>query len=133
MKQVSEMYILGVKEGREVLDKHGLTLSIEERLANLNSTIKGFAASSPVGQMLRGERDFWKHQLSDVMKGKKMNSQTITTISQHRLTEGTVIKIVQLEDRKWRRFWFWVTLRPRPFREVPHIVCSVTGQNSFTI
>ncbi len=32
-------------------------------LDNLNRTIKGFAASSPVGQLLRGERDFWRGQI----------------------------------------------------------------------
>lgn len=62
MRTVSEMYIEGIKEGRASLERHGID-SAKEILANLNSTIKGFAASSPVGQILRGERDFWINQL----------------------------------------------------------------------
>ena len=61
--QVSHWYIEGIKEGRSLLDAQGTELvSVEERIINLMSTIKGFPASSPVGQMLRGELDFWKNQ-----------------------------------------------------------------------
>ena len=59
---VSEHYIEGIKEGRKALEKYGMEIAHDE-LRNLNSTIKGFSASTPVGQMLRGERDFWKNQL----------------------------------------------------------------------
>ena len=62
INQVSAMYIEGIKEGRSMLEKYGAAIAHEE-LDNLNRTIKGFAASSPVGQMLRGERDFWRNQL----------------------------------------------------------------------
>jgi len=62
MKQISEMYIEGIKEGRLMFEKYGID-DAKEILKNLNNTIKGFPASSPVGQMLRGERDFWKNQL----------------------------------------------------------------------
>lgn len=62
MADVSMYYIEGIKEGRASFDKHGISIARDE-LANLTSTIKGFAASSPVGQMLRGERDFWKNQI----------------------------------------------------------------------
>lgn len=61
METVSVHYINGIKEGREYMDKHGAS-DIVDILANLNSTIKGFPASTAVGQMLRGERDFWKNQ-----------------------------------------------------------------------
>lgn len=61
--EVSSYYIDGIKEGRAMFDKHGISVAADE-LSNLNSTIKGFTSSSPVGQMLRGERDFWKHQVS---------------------------------------------------------------------
>jgi len=62
MKQVSQYYLDGIKEGREIFNQSG-TVDALSRLDNLNSTIKGFAASSPVGQMLRGERDFWENQI----------------------------------------------------------------------
>lgn len=64
MIEVSPYYIEGIKDGRECLEKHGVeNFTPEERLANLKSTIKGFPASTPVGQMLRGERDFWINQV----------------------------------------------------------------------
>lgn len=64
MEEVSTYYIEGIKEGRACLEKHGVKdFTAEERLANLESAIKSFAASNPVGQMLRGERDFWKNQI----------------------------------------------------------------------
>lgn len=59
MRTVTAEYLMGIKEGREQLDK----ISPQEAIDNLNRTIKGFSASSPVGQMLRGERDFWRNQL----------------------------------------------------------------------
>jgi hypothetical protein len=65
MKTVSAEYLMGIKEGRSMLNKHGASIAQEE-LDNLNRTIKGFTASSPVGQMLRGERDFWVNQLKRV-------------------------------------------------------------------
>lgn len=58
MQTVSAEYLLGIKEGRERFNTYGAAIASDE-LDNLRSTIKGFAASSPVGQMLRGERDFW--------------------------------------------------------------------------
>jgi len=59
---VSEMYLEGIKEGRERLTKYGCDAN--EELASLNRTLRSFTASSPVGQMLRGERDFWRNQLN---------------------------------------------------------------------
>ena len=58
---VTAEYLLGVKEGRAMLEKHGADIALAE-IDNLNRTLKGFASSSPVGQMLRGERDFWMNQ-----------------------------------------------------------------------
>jgi len=64
MNAVSTYYIEGIKEGRTCLKKHGTeNFTAQERLDNLNSTIKGFSADTPVGQMLRGERDFWLNQI----------------------------------------------------------------------
>jgi hypothetical protein len=64
---VTSSYLDGIKEGRESFRQHGIAIAHEE-IRNLRETIKGFAASSPVGQMLRGELDFW---LNQVRKGEK--------------------------------------------------------------
>ena len=63
MQTVTQEYLMGIKEGREILKKYGTELiTIEERINNLKSTLKGFEKSSPVGQILLGELDFWKNQ-----------------------------------------------------------------------
>jgi hypothetical protein len=59
---VSEEYLMGIREGRDTLRRHGMDIAAQE-LDNLTRTCRMFAADSAVGQMLRGERDFWKHQL----------------------------------------------------------------------
>lgn len=59
---VSAHYIDGIKEGRAAFKQHGMSIAHQE-IDNLNRTIKGFDASSPVGQLLRGERDFWANQI----------------------------------------------------------------------
>ena len=64
MQTVTAEYIMGVKEGREILEKYGIeNFSVQEQIDNLKSTLKGFSKTSPVGQMLQGELDFWKNQL----------------------------------------------------------------------
>lgn len=67
MKTVTQEYLEGIKDGREVFKKEGLTYA-QDHINNLKETIKRFDASSPVGQMLRGERDFWVNQIK---KNKK--------------------------------------------------------------
>ncbi len=62
MKIVSIYYLEGIKEGRQTFERDGLAHADDE-LRNLNSTLKGFSADSPVAQMLRGERDFWLNQI----------------------------------------------------------------------
>lgn len=63
-KTISQAYILGIKEGRALL-KANPDFNRDDMMAildNIKSTLKmGFA--SDVAEMLRGERDFWKHQL----------------------------------------------------------------------
>lgn len=61
-------YLEGIREGRAVFRKEGMT-NAREHLDNLNATARTFAASSPVGQMLRGERDFWRNQVKKQGKG----------------------------------------------------------------
>lgn len=62
-KTVSDEYLMGIREGRESLRRCGMEVAQQE-LDNLTRTCRMFSASSAVGQYLRGERDFWKHQLS---------------------------------------------------------------------
>ena len=63
MQTVTQFYLDGIKEGRETLKKYGVELiTIQERINNLKSTLRGFSKASPVGQMLLGELDFWKLQ-----------------------------------------------------------------------
>lgn len=64
---VTQEYLEGIREGRAWLRAHG-SEDAALHLDNLNRTIKGFSASSPVGQRIRGERDFWRNQLK--AKGK---------------------------------------------------------------
>lgn len=61
-KPVTAEYLDGIREGRETFKLEGLTYA-REHIDNLTRTIAGFDASSPVGQLLRGERDFWRNQL----------------------------------------------------------------------
>lgn len=62
MKPVTDSYIDGIKEGREWLRLHGMD-DAADVLANVTATARQFDAQSPVGQILRGERDFWRNQL----------------------------------------------------------------------
>jgi hypothetical protein len=62
-KTVTSEYLMGIREGRETLRRYGLGVANAE-LANLNATIRMFGASNPVGQLLRGERDFWRNQIA---------------------------------------------------------------------
>jgi len=61
-RAVSAEYLEGIREGRAWLRKYGAG-DAAAVLDNLERTARTFAASSPVGQMLRGERDFWRNQL----------------------------------------------------------------------
>lgn len=63
MQTVTAEYLMGIQEGRELLRKYGTeSITIQDRIDNLKRTMKGFPASTPVGQMLRGELDFWRNQ-----------------------------------------------------------------------
>ena len=62
MKQVSQAYLDGILEGRAWFKQYGMDMA-HEHLANLERTAKSFDAQNPVGQMLRGERDYWRNKL----------------------------------------------------------------------
>ncbi len=63
METVNAIYLEGIREGRACLEKYGThDISIQDRIDNLRSTMRGFPASTPVGQLLRGELDFWLNQ-----------------------------------------------------------------------
>lgn len=57
---VTTEYLEGIREGRNWLRTNGSDDACAV-LRNLEATCEQFAASSPVGQMLRGERDFWRN------------------------------------------------------------------------
>jgi hypothetical protein len=66
MNTVTAVYLVGIREGRIVLRELGITCA-RDILAGLEENCCRFSAQSPVGQMMRGERDFWRNQ----MKGEK--------------------------------------------------------------
>jgi len=55
-------YLMGISEGREMLRRCGPGIARAE-FDNLTRTIRSFDSSSPVGQLLRGQRDFWRNQI----------------------------------------------------------------------
>jgi hypothetical protein len=55
-------YLMGISEGREMLRRCGPSIARAE-LDNLTRTIRLFDSSGPVGQLLRGQRDFWRNQI----------------------------------------------------------------------
>lgn len=59
---VTAEYCDGIAEGRVAFREHGITIAADT-LDTLNRLCRDFAASSPVGQLYRGERDFWRHQV----------------------------------------------------------------------
>lgn len=75
---VTAEYIAGITDARATLRRiqsgqdacysaAELHEFMRDELAGIERTIRaGYPASSPVGQMLRGERDFWRNQLRKV-------------------------------------------------------------------
>ena len=62
MNTIWQEYCDGVIEGRAIFKREGME-NARERLDTLNRLCKQFDAANPVGQLFRGERDFWKHKL----------------------------------------------------------------------
>lgn len=63
MPTVTAEYLEGIREGRKWWREFGIGHA-PEALASLTILCRSFDASNPVGQMYRGERDFWKGQLA---------------------------------------------------------------------
>jgi hypothetical protein len=71
---VSQYYLDGISEGRAMLNAWkaegmadtDLPALAQAHLDNIKRTARSFDAQSPVGQMLRGERDFWRNKLKQV-------------------------------------------------------------------
>jgi hypothetical protein len=63
MNTVSAAYIMGIKEGRKLLQSNPdfTREDIQVIISNIKSTLRGF--SGDVAEILRGERDFWINQL----------------------------------------------------------------------
>lgn len=62
MSTVSQEYLDGIKEGRATLKSEGGQFAADH-LGLLERLCRDFDAQSPVGQLLRGERDFWRNQV----------------------------------------------------------------------
>ena len=72
MKTVSESYLLGIREGRE------LFRSCQQRGENIAELAPGFAANAQaqlsrgfgpeMSALFRGERDFWRQQIRKLPK-----------------------------------------------------------------
>lgn len=73
-KTVTAEYLMGITDARQAFRKvrsgqdatyraSELGEFVREELAGIERTIKGFPASTPVGQMLRGKRDFYRNQI----------------------------------------------------------------------
>lgn len=56
-RPVTQYYLDGILEGRAWLNRYGMG-DADVLLDNLTRTARTFDAQSPIGQMLRGERDF---------------------------------------------------------------------------
>ena len=69
MQTVTESYLDGIRDGRAILkawQAEGLVdvLALARAsIDNLTRTCRQFDAQLPVGQYLRGERDFWRNQI----------------------------------------------------------------------
>ena len=61
-KTVTQEYLMGIHDARQLFLRYGAE-DAHEYLDSINLTLKAFSASSPVGRMLRGERDFWRNQI----------------------------------------------------------------------
>ncbi len=62
MKKVTASYVDGIRDARLTFKAEGMEHAVAY-LENLNRTIARFGSDSPVGQYLRGERDFWRNQI----------------------------------------------------------------------
>jgi hypothetical protein len=68
---VSQYYLDGILEGSAMLKAWkaegmadtDLPALAQAHLDNIKRTARTFDAQSPVGQLLRGERDFWRNKL----------------------------------------------------------------------
>ncbi|MDE1946245.1 MAG: hypothetical protein KGH93_03585 [Patescibacteria group bacterium] len=67
MTTVTAEYLAGIAEGRAIYKAEGLA-DAQARIANLRATMRGFGPSSAVGQLLRGELDFWLNQVKRAAK-----------------------------------------------------------------
>ncbi len=66
---VTAEYLEGIRDGRATLRKlqsespDTIAQDIRDEYESCKRTARTFDAQSPVGQMLRGERDFWRNQI----------------------------------------------------------------------
>ena len=69
MQTVTSSYLDGIRDGRALLKAWQAEGPVDvlalasASIDTLDRTCRQFDAQSPVGQYLRGERDFWRNQL----------------------------------------------------------------------
>ena len=68
MQTVTQEYLDGIAEGRATLKRDGPDYALDH-LDVLTRCARRFDAQSPVGQLLRGERDFWRNQVKKMKEG----------------------------------------------------------------
>lgn len=63
MTRVTDAYLLGIREGREYLNRFKPDVQqMRDVLANVEATLR-MKFGPEVGDLLRGERDFWRNQI----------------------------------------------------------------------
>lgn len=67
MRTVTQEYLDGIAEGRATLKRDGGEYAADH-LDVCTRAARQFDAQSPVGQLLRGERDFWRNQVKKQRK-----------------------------------------------------------------
>lgn len=60
---VTAEYCDGILEGRRLFKEYGIEIAAE-CVEQLDRLCRQFSADNPVGQLFRGERDFWRNQIS---------------------------------------------------------------------
>lgn len=67
---ITAEYLDGIKDGRSFLNLNPGSNPTDE-ISSIRRTMRGFPPSSQVGQHLRGQLDFWRHQQTIRMKEKE--------------------------------------------------------------
>ena len=64
---VTADYLDGIRDARAWFKQYGMD-GAQSHLDTIERVCRQFGAHTPVGQGLRGERDFWRHQIKKQSK-----------------------------------------------------------------